>query len=337
MSIPQLLSALTNGQQITLADGRVVTVSKSGGKAIATVIGYPPPVPPAPGFTFTPSSVLLGGSVALTATGGANFTGATSATIGGAAQPSYTVNSTSSLTINNIGGSGGVIQVTAPAGTYTSSTSLAIITEPAAGDDALVRLRSSDLVLSGSDVTAMTNSGFGGQTVTSPSGSRPTRIVSGQNGRQVIDCDQTDYFNFGSNLVMGANFTVMIACNTRFPTYYLGHNSPEWQMVALTTGIRIYNGATEVTSPQPLTTPFGTWSVLTWRQSGGVSEFFENSTSLGTISVAATPTFSRLGRIGPSATLFNCQLGDVYIWDTALSVSVRTAMVGYLMAKWAIA
>jgi hypothetical protein len=334
MSIPQLLSALTNGQQITLADGRVVTVSKSGGKAIATVTGYPSPTPPAPGFTFTPSSVLLGGSTTLTATGGANFTGATAVTIGGAAQPSYTVNSASSLTINNIGGSGGVIQVVAPAGTYSSSASLAIITEPAAGDDALLRLRSSDLVLSGNDVTAMTNSGFGTETVTSPSGNRPTRIVSGQNGRQVIDCDQSDYFTISSVINPGSNWTLIVAAQPRAVLHYLARVGQERQTTRHSTVLRSWDGVNTVDSttiPSP-----GSWEVATWRYSAGTFQFFHNQTSVGSGPGNAL-TFNSIGATSSSGTLLNCQLGDIYLWDTALSVSVRTAMVDYLMAKWAIA
>jgi hypothetical protein len=335
MSIPQLLSALTNGQQITLADGRVVTVSKSGGKAIAVVSGYPTVAPPL-GFSFIPNSAFLGGSVTLTATGGANFTGATSVTIGGTAQPSYVITNASSLTINNIAGSSGVIQVVAPNGTYFSSTALAIIAEPATGGDALLRLRSSDVVLSGVFVTTMTNSGSGGQTVTSPSGSRPNRVISGQNGRQTIDCDPSDYMVISSEIALGADFTIMVASRTDAAAYYGGHGTLNRQLVDTGTNLQVFDGTSTITSPQPLTTFLGAWSVKTWVYSGGSYQFYENLNSLG--AAAGGPlTLNQIGRIVGPITLFDLQMGDFYIWGTALSMSARVAMVEFLKAKWAIA
>ncbi|RZK99012.1 MAG: VCBS repeat-containing protein, partial [Hymenobacter sp.] len=75
--------------------------------------------------SFTPASGAPGTSVTVT---GTNFTGATAVTLNGVAVPSYTVNSAASLVFSvPANGTSGVIAITTPGGTATSSTAFTVL------------------------------------------------------------------------------------------------------------------------------------------------------------------------------------------------------------------
>ncbi len=75
----------------------------------------------------TPVAGFAGTPITLT---GEGFTGATAVSIGGVPVPNYTVNSDESITLTS-GNSGGLVQVTTPVGTTSSSISFEVIIPPA--------------------------------------------------------------------------------------------------------------------------------------------------------------------------------------------------------------
>jgi hypothetical protein len=77
--------------------------------------------------SFTPTMICLGNNVNIT---GANFTGATSVTVGGTPVSSFTVNSSTSITATVGSGTTGLISVVTPTGAATSSSVLTITPQP---------------------------------------------------------------------------------------------------------------------------------------------------------------------------------------------------------------
>ena len=187
---------------------------------------------PAPTVTsFTPASAAAGASVVIT---GANFTGAGAVKFGNTAAQSFTVNSNTQITAVVASGATGVISVTTPSGTGSSSSSFTFIHPPViTGLTPTSGGTGTSIIITGTSFTGATAVKFGtvaAQSFTVNSATQITAVVgNGESGYVNVttpagNSPQTNAFTFTQNaaitsfnplsggtgtsiIITGANFT----------------------------------------------------------------------------------------------------------------------------------
>ena len=135
---------------------------------------------PAPKITsFTPTTAPSGAIVTIT---GTNFTGATAVSFGGTAATSFNVASATSITAVVAGGTSGVVSVTAPGGTVTSTGFVFIPAPTITSFTPTTAAIGSTITITGTNFTGATAVSFGGTPATSfnvASATSITAVVAG--------------------------------------------------------------------------------------------------------------------------------------------------------------
>jgi hypothetical protein len=135
---------------------------------------------PAPTITgFTPTTAPSGAIVTIT---GTNFTGATAVSFGGTAATSFNVASATSITAVVAGGTSGVVSVTAPGGTVTSTGFVFIPAPTITSFTPTTAATGSTITITGTNFTGATAVSFGGTPATSfnvTSATSITAVVAG--------------------------------------------------------------------------------------------------------------------------------------------------------------
>ncbi|TAJ67572.1 MAG: HYR domain-containing protein, partial [Chitinophagaceae bacterium] len=188
---------------------------------------------PATISSFTPGAAFTGNTITIT---GTNFTGATGVTIGGTAAASFTVVNATTITAVVANGSSGVISVTKPNGTVSSSTAFTyktVVGPSGINSGILMWLDAADVDgdgIAGNDPSSNTNlttwkdkSGLGNN-ATSIVGQNPITYITNQiNGKPVARFTRTSDA-LGSTL-QAANVDIRAATNpavTMFTVYKTG-------------------------------------------------------------------------------------------------------------------
>lgn len=234
-------------------------------------------------------------------------------------------------------GTGKTVEVTADG--EVGSLSIEITEAPAVESSFPFKLVSSSAVFDGSgNLTSWPNEGTDGAIVTSvpttPAAYIPAEASDGPktvvafNGQKYLDFTDTD---------LTGDFTVIFVGRFNADSTVVGDNIRNVQIRVFLNGSQMstFNGGSR-SAPNAITGALGDRIVFSFRRESGTTEFFEGSTSLGTVADTGTFQLGAIGVLGvgaPFTNSSNCTLEAVYMNPTAaISIADLNEMITYLEA-----
>ncbi len=169
--------------------------------------------------------------------------------------------------------------------------------------------------------------------IQSVASTRPLRRTAAINGNDAVDFDgSNDILNYATGLSLGSSYTMFFVVQRTTGTGYQA-------LIKVNTNHCLYlqNSKTNfyISSSKYSTTTqsTGTTYVVGVRVTSGSIEFFLDGAADGTASGASAQTWNAIGNSGASE-FFNGLMGEVVIYNAALSNSEMDDVETYLLNKW---